>query len=730
MKCLILAAGNGGRLAEVCSAKPLVRIGGLPLIERSIATAQQAGVDEFYVVTGYASDRVEALLSEVSRRRRVKITAIHNPAWEQGNGSSLLAGRCQIDEPFLLLMADHIFDRSLLKRLLSEPLDDGEVILAGDYGIEKNQLVDLDDVTMLLADDRQLTAIGKHLESYDAYDTGAFLCSPQIFAAAEASAEAGDPSVSGAIRCLAARGKVKVVDVQDHDWIDVDTPDDLKNAEKLLFRNLSKPEDGFISRTFNRRISTGIFTPLLMKLFPQITANIVSVLAFAVSLAASLAFFLGAPIVGGIVIQLASILDGSDGEIARLKKLQSPFGNFFDAVVDRYSDGFMLFGMFYYMMTTSEIDGLLGPATTSLVVGASMLAILGTLMVSYTSAKSVTDFGYRYGGRLTAAGRGRDLRLFVLALGGVATLIHPISVFVAVLAVALLTTGIVLWRVWVSWSYSVGRRRLVGPSAKAVIFDCDGTLANTMPFLSDLAVGLITNSYEISDAEARRKYLETTGMDFGSQIEEIFPGHANNVAVVAAMESGKRARILEHPLFDEVVSVLRFFQERDVKRFVCSSTQQTLVRQHTKSAGIDHLLTGCFGYGPGFAKDQQIEYILQQYNLRPEEVIFVGDSLMDYEFVRDSGVQFVAIRRLFEEHAFRSRGLFSVQDLTELTTEWRRSDGAINLVSEHRPAKDHRPSNGHRSANGHQSTNGHRPTNGHWPAKDHRAKNASTTSLG
>ena len=510
---------------------------------------------------------------------------------------------------------------------------------------------------------------------------------------------------------------MKVVDVQEHDWIDVDTPNDLKNAEKFLFRNLSKPEDGFISRTFNRRISTTIFTPLLLRLFPRITANIVSVLAFAVSLAASLAFFLGAPIVGGIVIQLASILDGSDGEVARLKKLQSPFGNFFDAVVDRYSDGFMLFGMFYYMMATSEIESLLGPATTTLVVGASMLAILGTLMVSYTSAKSVNDFGYAYGGRLTAAGRGRDLRLFVLALGGVATLIHPISVFVAVLAVALLTTGIVLWRVWVSWNYSLGRRRLVGPSAKAVIFDFDGTIANTMPFLSDLAVGLMTDSYDISDAEARRKYLETTGMDFSSQIEEIFPGHAKNVSVVAAMESCKGERILEHPLFDEVVSVLRFFEERGVQRFVCSSTEETLVRQHTKVAGIDHLITGCFGYGPGFAKGQQIQYILRQYDLRPEEVIFVGDSLMDYEFVRDSGVQFVASRRLFEEHAFRSRGLFSVRDLTELTSEWRRSDGAINFV------------NGHGPANGLGPDNGHGADNGHGPDKDHGAKNASTTSL-
>ena len=680
MKCLILAAGDGGRLADVGDPKPLIRLAGLPLIEHAIATAQQAGVSEFFVVTGYASDRVEALLSDVSRRRRVNITPIKNADWELGNGLSLLAGRARIHEPFLLLMADHILDRGILTRLLSEALGDGEVILAADFGVDENERVDLDDVTMVLADDRRLVEIGKRLGTYDAFDTGAFLCSPHIFAAAEESIKAGDPSVSGAIRCLASRKKVKVVDVQGYGWVDVDTRDDLRKGERLLFQNLAKPEDGFISRNINRRISTGIFTPLLLKLFPRITANIVSVLAFAVSLMASLAFFLAIPLAGGILIQLASILDGSDGEVARLKKLQSPFGNFFDAVIDRYSDGFMLFGMFYYMTTASAIRGLLGPPTTALVVGASMLAILGTLMVSYTSAKSVTDFGYRYGGRWAAAGRGRDLRLFVLALGGVAAFVHPISVFVAVLAVGLLTSGIVLWRVWVSWSYAFGRRPLVKANASAVIFDFDGTIANTMPFLTDLAVGLLTDRYEISDAEARRRYRETTGMDFGSQIEEIFPGHAENGAVAAAMESGKRERMFDHPLFDEVVPVLRFFEEQGVKRFICSSTQEALVRQHTKSAGIDGLLTGCFGYRPGFGKGQQIEYILRHYDLCPEEVIFVGDSLLDYEFVKDLGVRFVAIRRLFEEREFRGRGLFSVRDLTALTGEWRQTDGAIHFV--------------------------------------------------
>ena len=84
---------------------------------------------------------------------------------------------------------------------------------------------------------------------------------------------------------------------------------------------------------------------------------------------------------------------------------------------------------------------------------------------------------------------------------------------------------------------------------------------------------------------------------------------------------------------------------------------------------------------PIFDKGQQIEFILRHYNLRPDEVVFVGDSLMDYEFVRGKGVRFIGLRRLFEEHDFRDRGLFSVKDLTELASVWRRSEGVIHLVN-------------------------------------------------
>ncbi len=52
MKCLILAAGRGSRLAGEGDSKPLVTVAGLSLIDRTIATAQRAGFTDFYVVTG------------------------------------------------------------------------------------------------------------------------------------------------------------------------------------------------------------------------------------------------------------------------------------------------------------------------------------------------------------------------------------------------------------------------------------------------------------------------------------------------------------------------------------------------------------------------------------------------------------------------------------------------------------------------------------------------------
>ena len=58
MKCLIIAAGKGSRLQQRSDSKPLIPIIGVPSIEHVIRSAQEAGADDFYVVTGCHGERV------------------------------------------------------------------------------------------------------------------------------------------------------------------------------------------------------------------------------------------------------------------------------------------------------------------------------------------------------------------------------------------------------------------------------------------------------------------------------------------------------------------------------------------------------------------------------------------------------------------------------------------------------------------------------------------------
>ena len=68
MKCLILAAGKGSRLWQRGNSKPLIPLLGIPLIERTIRSAIEAGIDEFYVVSGYNGDQVRAFLDDLVLR--------------------------------------------------------------------------------------------------------------------------------------------------------------------------------------------------------------------------------------------------------------------------------------------------------------------------------------------------------------------------------------------------------------------------------------------------------------------------------------------------------------------------------------------------------------------------------------------------------------------------------------------------------------------------------------
>lgn len=238
MKCLIIAAGRGSRLQLRGNSKPLIPVLGTPLIERVIGSAKEAGIDDFIVVTGYRSKQVTDFLSVLSERTGTSIKTIVNDEWEKENGISVLKAKELINDPFLLLMADHIVAPSALHRMIELPVPAGEIILGVDTNLDSPN-IDLDDVTKVRKENGKICEIGKALDDYNCFDTGIFICTSAIFDAIELSEkEAQDTTLSGGIRMLALEKKANTADIGEHFWIDVDDPDAIRRAENLLLENL------------------------------------------------------------------------------------------------------------------------------------------------------------------------------------------------------------------------------------------------------------------------------------------------------------------------------------------------------------------------------------------------------------------------------------------------------------------------------------------------------------
>jgi len=237
-QCLILAAGNGRRITSVAGGvpKPLVPLLGMPLLEHVMTSSREAGIERFVIVAGYRADLIHQWLSDRSLDG-ISVTLIKNMEYHKANGISALAAKAELNQPFLLLMSDHIFEPKTAEALLRQPLANDEVILAVDSKIDR--VFDLDDATKVQRRGNYIVGIGKDLSSYDALDTGMFLCSPALFIRLESARKNGDCSLSDGMRKLAQDGKLKAFDIGDGHWQDVDSPEALAHAEQVFDREFA-----------------------------------------------------------------------------------------------------------------------------------------------------------------------------------------------------------------------------------------------------------------------------------------------------------------------------------------------------------------------------------------------------------------------------------------------------------------------------------------------------------
>ena len=191
-------------------------------------------------MVGYESERVIAKAKQLIPPH-ITASFIVNRHWQKQNGISLLAAAGHVSAPFLLTMGDHVFDETIIDCLL-ENFEPGRLNIAIDRKV--HSIVDLDDAMKVQTRGNNVTAVGKNLRSYDAIDTGLFVCTSEIFAyleQAKSKNSSGDCSLANGIELMAADGKVRGIDIGSARWHDIDTQRVLEHAQQDTSWRVMRP---------------------------------------------------------------------------------------------------------------------------------------------------------------------------------------------------------------------------------------------------------------------------------------------------------------------------------------------------------------------------------------------------------------------------------------------------------------------------------------------------------
>jgi len=142
----------------------------------------------------------------------------------------------------------------------------------------------------------------------------------------------------------------------------------------------TKPTDRFVLRWIKCHLSARV-TPLLSR-YVWIRPWMVTVFSAGAGLAAGVLFAMGWPLPAGVVGAVSQVLDGVDGQLARLTGRETRYGAFLDSVLDRYADGAMVMGIIVYAAKASPA------AFLWLVLSVGALALFGSNLVSYAKARA------------------------------------------------------------------------------------------------------------------------------------------------------------------------------------------------------------------------------------------------------------------------------------------------------------------------------------------------------
>ena len=234
MKAVVLAAGKGTRLRPLTDDKPkgLVEVNGKPIVTHCFERLAELGAEEFIVVVGYRKEDIISYYDD--EFDGIPITYTHQRE-QKGLAHALLTVEEHIDDDFMLILGDNIFEANLedVVRRQQEDRADAAFLTeevpyedASRFGVcDTNDYGEITDVVEKPEDPPSNLVM-----------TGFYTFTPAIFHACHLvqPSNRGEYEISEAIDLLIQSGRTIDAIRMDGWRIDVGYPEDRDEAEKRL----------------------------------------------------------------------------------------------------------------------------------------------------------------------------------------------------------------------------------------------------------------------------------------------------------------------------------------------------------------------------------------------------------------------------------------------------------------------------------------------------------------
>lgn len=242
---LILSAGMGRRLRPLTleMPKPLVKIGGIPIIEHQLQVMEANGIRKIVVVLGYKSSMIEDVLLKSEHNKFLKI--IKNPEYQSTNNlySLYLAFEYLKDElcaqkhqQIILVNGDVVFDETILTDVLRSNRNQ----IAVDVGryFKESMKITVDGTRCVKKISKEISeteSLGVSIDLYS-FDLMTWREFETVVSSLIEEENLKNAWTEDALQILLDKGlhKFSPLSIKGRYWFEVDTLEDLKEAERLF----------------------------------------------------------------------------------------------------------------------------------------------------------------------------------------------------------------------------------------------------------------------------------------------------------------------------------------------------------------------------------------------------------------------------------------------------------------------------------------------------------------